>query len=144
MKYPLPMRTILILFLTLLFGAAIFGTVQGWEWLESKRLAGAAVIGLLFFAVSIFGFYLEMGEGRLKTAPPQEIFRYFRKKLPKIMLLVVGFPGGAWVLLLIINFLFASWLPDGLLLLLFIIAFAQYVRGVIYLLGWLSEREALD
>jgi hypothetical protein len=138
------MRIALTLLLILALAAGIFTLAHYWEWMVSVRLAGPMIIALLFFAVATFGLYLDLGQGVAEEATSLEICAHFINRLIPILLLVIGFSGGAWVLLLIVEWLSPAWLPGWISGTIFLVSFVWYVAGVIKLLMWLSDRSVTE
>ena len=136
------MRFFLIFLLILGLGACIFATGNYWDGLSHFYLAGPVILGLVFYALSIFGLYLDMGDALSVDAPPIETLRHFLKRLPPVLGLIIGFLGGA-VMLVLIRTLFSPWLPDWVVELLYLISFSWFVAGLIKLLTWLSDRDLL-
>lgn len=136
------MRIALTILLVLMVAASIYGTVIYWECLDSIRLGGPVIIGLVFLAVGSFGVYLDLYQGVSDDATPLDILRQFTIRLGSILGVIVGFAGGAWLVLIFVRFVFAGWLPDWIVSTIFLVTFTWFVAGVIKFLSWFTNRAA--
>ncbi len=136
------MRIALTILLVLIVAAGIYATAAYWDWLDATRLAGPAIIGLIFLAVGSFGVYLDLNQGVSKNASPLEILRHFAIRLGSILGVIIGFAGGAWLVLILVRLVFARWLPDWVVATIFLVAFTWFVAGVIKFLSRDYDREA--
>ena len=105
----------------------IWGVATHFEWLDAHRLAGVAIVGLLFFALSMLGAYGQMSDA--ETLP--DLMRAFAKFWLVVLVVVGTFCGGAWLLIVGIAAIWPSWLPGWLEAAVVIIAFTWLVAGLI-------------
>lgn len=138
------MRIALTIFLVLMLAAGIYATIIYWDWLDAIRLSGAVIIGLIFLAVGSFGVYLDLYQGVSTDASPLEILRQFAIRLGSILGVIFGFAGGAWLVLILVRFVFARWLPEWAVATIFLVAFTWFVAGVIKFLSWYTGRAAKE
>lgn len=133
---------VLCLFLICILAVAVMSTAQHFELLDQTRLSGPIILGLAFFAIAIFGIYMQLGAD-LDDALARDIIRQFLIYLIQSAIFMPAFAGGIWLILVALGLLLSPFLPEGIVQFLFIVAFLFYVIGVIKLLVWLSDRGSL-
>lgn len=137
------LRASLALLLLLILGGGIAATVRYWTWLDARRLAGVAIVGLAFFAIAILGINLQLGEDFRGQNEPLKMVRRFLRYTGQIVIFLAIFLDGIWALLSGITHLLSPILPDWLVGLIYVIAFTWYIAGVIKVLSWLAERRII-
>ena len=127
---------LLMLFLLAIWGISIAAVVKFFSQLDAVRLSGPAIIGLLFIPLLILGVWSEIPE--YPTA--HDVWRGFRKFWLVLGVILIGFCGGLWLLLVMLSLLWPAWLPTWLQLPLYVIAASWYVAGLIKFFMWLAPR----
>jgi hypothetical protein len=123
--------------------AAVYATITAYSWLEEYRLAGVVVIGLLFLGVGFIGLYLELQQ--------MWLFDRLRKRqvvrlLGGLLMLVVGFPLGLWLVVVSSQFFlgYLLGLSDTAVYIGYIGFALGYIRFFISTITWFSENRYLD
>ena len=119
-------RGLLLLELAMLV-LGIWGIIVHFQALDAHRLAGVYIIALVLYALAIFGVYTEM----VHVDTMGGLWRLFGKLWAVILLVVVTFCGGVWLLIVGIAAIWPSWLPGWLEAAVVIIAFTWLVAGLI-------------
>ena len=130
---------LLTLALTLLLAGAVALTVLYYSRLDEYKLPGPLIVGLCFFAIAIFGIYLQLSSDIDDNMMNRQIVRQFAVYLLQMLIFIPSFVGGMWLLFRLFEVI-ARFIPDGFAAFAVVVAFTWYVWAVIKVLGWLSAR----
>lgn len=132
-------------FLTLLSTLALIGVItitpKYWGALETKRLNGIVLGGLIFAALAIWAIFRELKEdGNLNVRSGQIIKRYLFY-VAQYSSFILFFSMAAWFLSLgthwLLSALLSKTIIDGISVLLFCLFFASVIWG----LNWVSQKD---
>lgn len=130
----------ILLLLTSSLAASVWATIVFWSVLVSHRLAGVAVVGLIFWTLAVPAIPISLKGDFPQGAPATRLIRASLAYIIKILAVVTLFLGGAWLILLAAGSLSVLGWSPGIIGFIYVLLFLQWVRLFIWGLGRFFSR----